>query len=424
MFRITVMLFVMLIISCWFPALSKAMSGGVVYVAGDGTGDYNCDGQDDQVEINAALEYVLQHPEYHTVYLKGPFTYVISDSVVIGSDTTLTGDSTAVLKLADRVNWPTEKAMITNKKYHAVRLIDGDRNITIMGFEINGNRDGNPQVTSGKGYHNLISLRYCTNVDIHHMYLHNNHGDGLKFHTGSQLKYHDNVIYRLGHDGLYAIRSNYVEAYNNTITTRTNSGLRVYNTNHVSLHDNIITSQNEGGSGIEVQKESAGYPMDDIKIYNNTIDRTNYAGIWIFGHGSLYPKEQTLNLHIYNNKITNAGVSGGHWVGGIVLNGFHNVLIENNIFDGCYGAAIAHKNVYSSPAPGSGYVTLVRNNIIKNTRPHPAGGPGVALYNNLPETHNFISENNCICHNPGGPYINASSTTDIIDDPSCLEPTP
>ena len=168
MLRVTGLLLVMFVNSFWFPTLCKAMSGGVVYVAGDSTGDYNCDGRDDQVEINAALAYVGQNPEVNTVYLKGPFIYVISDSVVIGSDTILTGDATAVLKLADRVNWPTEKAMITNKRYHAGRLIDGDRNITIMGFEIDGNRDGNPQVTSGKGYHNLISLRYCTNVDIHH----------------------------------------------------------------------------------------------------------------------------------------------------------------------------------------------------------------------------------------------------------------
>ena len=48
----------------------------VIYVAGDGTGNYNCDGKDDQVQINQALEYAADHPGT-SVYLKGPFVYDI-----------------------------------------------------------------------------------------------------------------------------------------------------------------------------------------------------------------------------------------------------------------------------------------------------------------------------------------------------------
>ena len=43
-----------------------------VYVAGDGSGNFNCDGRDDQVEINQALEYVAKNPKFSTVHLKGP----------------------------------------------------------------------------------------------------------------------------------------------------------------------------------------------------------------------------------------------------------------------------------------------------------------------------------------------------------------
>jgi len=45
----------------------------VVYVSGDGSGDYNCDGTDDHVQIQQALEYAASN-HGTTVYLKGPFT--------------------------------------------------------------------------------------------------------------------------------------------------------------------------------------------------------------------------------------------------------------------------------------------------------------------------------------------------------------
>ena len=82
-----------------------------VYVAGDGSGDFNCDGSDDQVEINQALAYVAENPQFTTVHLKGPFTYIIDDTLLIGSDTILEGDSTAVIKLTNNAGWPTMKPL-------------------------------------------------------------------------------------------------------------------------------------------------------------------------------------------------------------------------------------------------------------------------------------------------------------------------
>ena len=69
-------------------------------------------GKSDQVQINQALQFVANNPEYTTVHLKGPFTYVIDDTILIGSNTILEGDSTAVIKLADNANWPTMKPLI------------------------------------------------------------------------------------------------------------------------------------------------------------------------------------------------------------------------------------------------------------------------------------------------------------------------
>ena len=52
-------------------ALSTTSPSTTVYVAADGRGNFNCDGSDDQVEINKALTYVAENPQFTTIHLKG-----------------------------------------------------------------------------------------------------------------------------------------------------------------------------------------------------------------------------------------------------------------------------------------------------------------------------------------------------------------
>src|SRR5665647_1027612 len=123
---------------------STMQSNKTVYVAGDGSGDFNCDGSDDHIEINKALEYVAENPQYTTVHLKGPGTYVISDSIFIGSNTVLEGDSTAVIKLANHAGWPAMRPLI--QQMNSLR----NDNITVKGFEVNGNYAGNSEIKLGR----------------------------------------------------------------------------------------------------------------------------------------------------------------------------------------------------------------------------------------------------------------------------------
>ena len=86
---------------------------------------------------------MADNPEYTTVHLKGPFTYVINDTILIGSNTILEGDSTAVIKLADHAGWPTMKPLIQQMSY------SGNDNITVRGFEVNVNNEGNSEIMLG-----------------------------------------------------------------------------------------------------------------------------------------------------------------------------------------------------------------------------------------------------------------------------------
>ncbi len=389
-----------------------------IYVAGDGTGDFNCNGTDDHVQINQALAYVAANSAYTTVHLKGPFTYVINDTLLIGSNTTLEGDSSAVIKLADHAGWDTMKPLIKQMSS------SGNNNIVIRGFEINVNHDNNTEFAKGKGYYNIMYFTRCSNVKVYNMNMHDGHGDGLRIKYGENIQFYNNRVYKLGHDGLFAIECSNVEAWNNTITCRTNSALRIWNSNHVKFHDNVIDSfyhWSAGGPGIQIEKSAS--IMDDIEIYSNTINNTYGPGIWIFSYDTdSATRDQGKNIYIHHNTFYSTGTNPGIvWVGGIVAGGFNNTIIENNVFDGTYNAAVVHMYMpgyCSSYCPAGGYITTVRNNIILNTlkcKTDSSGGYGVV--NNLPETHSFVLENNCLYNNSAGNYKNCTSTSDICADP-------
>jgi hypothetical protein len=398
-------------------------SNKTVYVAGDGSGNFTCDGNDDQVEINQALAEVAENPQFSTVHLKGPHTYIISDTIFIGNDTVLEGDPTAVIELEDNADWPSSKPLITQLDSAGIY------GVTIKGFEINGNHDKNEDEKRGEGYYNMIYFLNSEDIQVHDMYMHDGHGDGLRVEKSSNIQFYNNKVYKLGHDGLYAIDCQNVEAWNNTITCRTNSGLRIWNSNHIKFHDNVIDSfydWSAGGPGIQIQKTTS--VMNDIEVYNNTIHNTYGPAIWLIGYGHSYSKEEAQNVYIHHNIFYSTGTNPSiDWVGGIVTSGFDSI-IENNVFDGVYHAAVIHMYPPSSTGldnsidlspRGTGYKTIVRNNIIVDTqkRPKDSNETGYAVINYLPSTHTFVLENNCLYNNVGGNYKNANSTTDLYVNP-------
>jgi len=409
-----------LILTSVSTALCKSPAP-IIYVSGDGSGDFKCDGKDDHVQINQALKFVAENTAYTTVHLKGPFTYIIDDTLLIGSNTILEGDSTAVIKLANHAGWPTMKPLIQQMDS------PGNNNITVRGFEVNANRDSNTELPLGRGYYNIIYFIHCNNVKVYNMYMHDGHGDGLRIRYGKNIQFYNNKVSKLGHDGLFAGECVNVEAWNNRITCRTNSALRVWNSNKVKLHDNVIDafySGCTGGPGIQIEK-SAGI-MDDIDVYYNTFNNTYGPGIWIFNYDSApATREKGKNVHIHHNVFYGTGTNSGiNWAGGVVAGGFYDTLIENNVFDGAYHAAVSI--MYPTGNFPSGYLsktnkckTIIRNNIIVNTQKHKKdpSGIGYGAANWLPETHTIVLENNCLYNNTAGKYKNCASKADIYVNP-------
>ena len=402
------------------PALSSAMSPPTVYVSGDGTGDFNCDGENDQIEINQALEYVHNHSDYTTVYLKGPNVFWIDDTIIIYENTTLEGDSDSVVKLVDDAKWWTQyKPFIAQKGYSlALELGDPETttgNITIRGFEIDGNRD-NQSEPSGKSFYNAIRLQNCYNITINDMYIHHNLADAIQITYDEYIldidsRFFNNRVHHNGHDSIYLRNVGNFEVYDNIFTdNRTDAGIRAQHCNHYKLYNNIIgnnpSNRYSGGAGIQIQMEGME-ALDDVEIFGNYLyGHGFYHGIWLNQTSGAAELNTQRDVHIHHNVVSSYRDSA------IGIEGFNNTLIENNVLesqngdeDDSFGSGV---RFVKGDAEGdvSGFVTIVRNNIIINTA-------GYGLDNAVPDVHSFVSDYNLVYGNALGDYNNASSTTDI-----------
>ncbi len=402
----------------------NAQTPPIIYVAGDGSGDYNCDGISDQIEINQALDFVANNSNYTTVYLKGQNTYWINEPIFISENTTLEGDTNAVVKLIDNAGWNTKFKPLIGQTGLTYTSGLGDPsittgNITIRGFELDGNRQ-NQTEPSGNSYYNAIVLQNCYNITINNMYIHDCLADALQtgydlYGFDINLQYYNNRIHRSGHDGIIVINCKNFKIHDNIFTdNRTDAHIRVQNCNHFKIYNNIggnnPNRQYTGGIGISMQA-NGDTPLNDAEVYNNYFyGKGYYYGIWLWqrnGGGTLHTHE---NVYIHHNIIS--------WFqkGGIGIEGFHNTRIENNIIQSDGGL----ENTF--PAPGivflggdptnniSGFQTIVKNNIIVDNITY-------GIDNRQPTIHSFISDYNCINGNLLGNYNNVTSTTDMYANP-------
>ncbi len=412
-----------LLIAITFPPALLAQTAPVVVVAPDGSGDFTTDGRDGQVQINQALDFVAAHPGFTTVYLKGPNTYWIDATIFISSNTTLTGDPDAKIKLVNHARWRTKFMPLIGQKGHRLEAGLEDpsnitENIVIHGFEIDGNRQRQNE-PSGHSYYNMISLQNTRNIRIYDMYMHDNLSDVLN--TGYDLSgfdinldFYDNRVHASGHDGVFVINSRNIRIHDNIFTdNRTDAHIRVQYCDDFRIYNNIGGNDPDrrfsGGIGVSLQVKG-DVPLSNAEIYNNFFyGRGAYYGIWLWQLKGVGQVDSHRDVYIHDNVIV--------WsmLGGIGIQGFQDTRIENNIFeaDAGYGETRSSGIVFIGGDPGgnlSGFRTYVSGNIIINH-------PGYGLDNQTPALHQFVSRNNRIFGNLAGPYNNAASNRDRYDEP-------
>ncbi len=147
------------------------------------------------------MRYAANHPGT-TVYLKGPFVYDIENSCLIGSNTELTGDSSAKLRLANNVGWTTAGmgTPIIGQMGGPGTVV---HDIKIHGFEIDGNEGAQPG-SGGKDLYRIISFQGSSsasvyNISVYNMNLHDAKGEGFRCTYGKNIYYYNNVGNNLQH---------------------------------------------------------------------------------------------------------------------------------------------------------------------------------------------------------------------------------
>lgn len=167
---------------CLFSILLFILSSGIA-IAGD------------EQTIN------LQLQQGGTIHLQAQ-TYVITDSIVLKSDTVLEGEPGTIIKLTDNAGWPTWQPLIKAQ---------GVRNVTIQGIEFDANSDNQDNAPTwaghtrhegaknwGMGNYNIIHAIDCDSIEVSNCLFHDGLNDGFRVKTSTNIKFYNNTAYRLG----------------------------------------------------------------------------------------------------------------------------------------------------------------------------------------------------------------------------------
>ena len=414
------------------------VSPPVVYVARDGSGDYNAGATNADVQINQAIEYCYSHSGYNTVYLKAG-TYVIRNPIKMRPGITLCGAGkySAIVKLADNISTDLSSYFYITDAYKCdygtmtgliIPYGTSSNNTTYHDFQIDGNHNNNTRICRGKGYFNCIQMQYSSYITVYNMYMHDGHGDGLRAFAGTtgsvtDIRFYDNICERLGHDCLFVLRGRNVYAYGNTLRGRSNGGIRFNDVQNGYIYNNDIAGDaNNVDSGPGIQLQRGYWATMTVEVYGNTIHDTFGCGMWVTKEipNAVDDDGSVTKIHIHNNKFYNCATN--HYVAysaGIIVYALHNVRIENNTFVGCYGGGVVLMGIgYTSTSPFSGITTTIKNNIFMYNRLHKLSidgsstqpGTGWAVQNRLGATHNVICSYNCIYGNVSGTYTGVNQT--------------
>ena len=395
-----------LICFCIFANIPAALcsSQPVIYVSGQGASNYICDGVNDQIQINQALDYAAKHPGTK-VYLKGPFVYDIRSSCLIGSNTELTGDSTAKLRLHNYIGWTspsTSHYMIGQIGSSGSVLHD----IKIHGFEIDGNEVAQTG-DGGKDLYRIISFQGSSsasvyNISVYHMNLHDAKGEGFRCTYGKNIYYYNNTGSNLQHTCVMYSRVNTGEIHDNVALQCSCAADRLDNCQNIVIENESISPY----SGItKYPKDSKGYAYSDIGIYvvdaNPSPDTSNIivrnCNILSGVNGVLFDcLKDNSNVNFYNNIIhdsgyENEGVSRNGGIG-ICYSG-NGIVIRNNDNSGSYVAGI---NV-NSAVSGTHTITVANNNIVN-------GKTGYAVKNSVSSQVMLLLTHNYLYNNPADFY--------------------
>lgn len=391
--------------------------------------DYVCDGVDDHVQINQALAWAAANPG-NVVYIRGPFTYDLGANngyVKIGGNTTLTGDTTAVLRVNDAAMWTNFLPLIGQYPSSGAAT----SNIEISNITLDGNEAhtyhagvGDPERIHGKGYYNCIFIRGAStttrvsNIYIHNVRMINSLGDGVRVEYGNNVRVGNCYFQNLMHSSVFLVVADGADIYNNEFWYITNAGIRFDHVQNAKIRGNTIdtwtgtTNAPKGGdNAIQIGNQPLSYNHTElnmnIDIYDNIIRNSAIGGI-CFMDVAKNAGTTPQTVHVYNNTISGCGWGNSSVVrrGGIVIYSWGSGLnIEYNTISDNYKSGVRVDS-----AIASGVTNTIQNNNITGTTQLSSGGYGI--YNGDPSDMSLVVKNNYMLNNVGGSYYNVTPVSE------------
>lgn len=266
--------------------------------------DYICDGTNDEVEIQAAIDALPANGGLVQL-TEGIFNFARSGAsqILLSSGTWLRGMGKATqIKLANSI----DQTMIGNE--NATPLSKSgtvDNDITVSDFYVDGNK-----TNQGGGLDSIWCVGFSTvdNLDIHNLFVENGFTSGIRTEF-----------------------CNYVKIYNNRVHNSADDCIAINEeTKFGTVQNNVCSAAGQGGKtygapyGIEVQDGA-----EDIVVGGNTIVNCSSGGIQISLHAG---KPQCVRVAIQENAINNCpSISGIDIVGESGTNHEHITIAGNTI---------------------------------------------------------------------------------------------
>lgn len=321
-----------------------------VVVARDGTGDYNCDGTADDVQIQAAIDSLSSTGG--TVYIKKG-TYDITKTITAYDDVVIYGDGNAtLLKLANEINDELIRYISLNNVQ-----------ITNLSF------DGNKSNQSGTAK-NMVEILECNNIIFSNNYVKNSIKDGVYFSGSNNIVCNENFAIDNTRNGIAFGSSNgrnyYVTCNDNYCENNAaNAGISIEPVTYGNFKGNLLKNNPNGiaNSGL-----SASDINRFVSIISNTIVGTGSSGTGI-------RSDDAYDCVISENTITQVN-------NGIYVDTNKNLVINNNVVSDCVNSGITLSNI-------SGSEFIVNGNRIFNN-----GDYGI-----IGSVDNSIISNNYVCNN-------------------------
>ncbi|MDD4377741.1 MAG: right-handed parallel beta-helix repeat-containing protein [Eubacteriales bacterium] len=332
---------------------------------------------------------------YDTVEFS-PGSYPVNTPLKLNSGTALkkspeNGEATIKLTPVSTSAFPEMRPVFGQKR-------SSISDIEIAGLTFDGNY-GNQRVSLGKGFHNFVGLSTAQNITIHDCYIHDSAGDGARLTNVKNVKWYNNRVCRCGHDALYIDKGSDIEVFKNYVELRTNSGCRFRHVINGHAHHNKIINKVGGKAsspGMQIENSTSGMTSKNILIENNEIFDTWGPSIWVIGTSNTAVSAAS-GLTIRGNTFSNCGNMDSDYhhipgVGGIVMEGFDQVMIENNTFKNNKGYGVLFGEYVRAYASGSGYSAIVKNNTFTGTRKANTVGvaSGTALANVKPTRYTSV----------------------------------